>query len=60
MHVARKEEDESALKILTDKSSGNKPIETPRRRWEGNICMALKGISVNTMNWIDLTQYRDY
>ena len=37
VHVARMEEDRSALKILTGTSSGKRPLGRPRRRWEDNI-----------------------
>ena len=32
----------------------------PRSRLENNIRMHLKEIDLNTMNWIDSAQYRDY
>ena len=32
----------------------------PRRRWEDNIRMDLKEIGINTRNWVDLAQDRDY
>ena len=32
----------------------------PRCRWEDNIKMDLKGKGVNTRNWIDSAQERDY
>ena len=32
----------------------------PRRRGEGSIRMGLKEIGVNSRNWIDLAQDRDY
>ena len=55
-HVARMEESRSAFKILT---------ATPRKayhrlRWEDNIRMDLKEIDINTRNWVDLAQDRDY
>ena len=48
------EEDRSAFKILTGKPSGR-----PRCRWD-NIRMDLKEIGINTRNWVDLAQDRDY
>ena len=33
---------------------------TPRRRWEDNIRMNLKEIGINTRNWFDLIQDKDY
>ena len=54
------EEDGSALKILTDKPAGRRPLGKPGRRWEDNIRMDIKEIDVNTTNWIDLAQDIDY
>ena len=50
----------SAFKILTYKSKGKRRLGRPRCKWEDNIGMDLKGIIVNTRNWFDLTQDRDY
>ena len=33
-HVARMEEGTCAFKILTGTSTGKRPLERPRRRWE--------------------------
>ena len=46
----------SAFKILTGKPTFRKP----RRRWENNIRMDLKEIGINTRNWADWAQNRDY
>ena len=32
----------------------------PRRRWEDNIGMGLKEIDINTRNWVNSVQDRDY
>ena len=40
--------------------SRNRPLGRPRRRWEDNIRMNLKEICINTWNWVDLAQDRDY
>ena len=45
-HVARLEEDRSAFKILSGKLTGKRPLERPRRIWEGNIRMDLKRIGI--------------
>ena len=37
----------SALKILTDKSTGKRPLGRPRCRWEKNIRMNLEERSIN-------------
>ena len=41
--VDRMEEGRSAFKILTGKPTGKRPLGRPRRRWEDNIRMDLKG-----------------
>ena len=52
-HVARMEEGRSAFKILT----GKRPLGMPRRRWEDNIRMYLKGMGVS-MRVIGLIRLR--
>ena len=59
-HVARMEEGKSAFKILTDKSTGKRPLGRPRRRWEDNIRMDLEEIGINAGNWFDSSQDRNY
>ena len=54
------EEDRGAFKILTGKPKGKRPLGRPRRRLEDNIRMDLEKIGINTMNWVDSAQYRDY
>ena len=44
--------------ILTGKPTGKRPLG--RRRWENNIRMNLKEIGINTRNWVDSAQDRDY
>jgi hypothetical protein len=50
----------SALKILTDKPTGKRPLGSPRRRCEDYIRMELKEIGINTRNCVDSAQDRDY
>ena len=52
------EEGRSAFKILTVKPIGKSPLGRPRGRWEDNIRMDLKGIGINTRNWVDSAQDR--
>ena len=47
-YVARKEEDRSIIKILTDNSTGNVPLGGPSLEWNDNIIIDLKEIGVNT------------
>ena len=50
-HVDRMEEGKPARK---------RPLRRPRCRWEDNIRMDLKEIGVNTRNWVDSAQDREY
>ena len=53
------EEARSALKILTGTPAGKRPLERPWR-WMDNIRMNIKEIGINTRNWVDSAQDRDY
>ena len=53
-------EGRSAFKILTGKHIGNIHVGRPRLRWEDNIRMDLKGISINRRKLIHFAQGRDY
>ena len=46
--------------MLTGKPTGKGPLGRPRCRWEDNIRMDLKEISISTKNWVDLTQNNSY
>ena len=50
----------STFKILTGNSTGKRHLERARYRWEDNIRMDLKEIDINTKNWVELAQDRDY
>ena len=52
-------EGRSVFKILTGTPTGKRPLGRPRHRWE-NIRMDLKEIGINTRNWVDSAQGRDY
>ena len=58
--LARMEEGRSAFKILTGKPAVKRLSGRPRRRWEDNIRMDLEEICIDTGNWVDSTQDRDY
>jgi len=58
-HLARMKEGRSALKMLTGKPTGKRPLAKPRRRWEDNIKMVLQEISINAGKWVDSAQDRD-
>jgi hypothetical protein len=53
-------EDKSAFKILTEKLTGKRSLERPRRKWENNVRINFKEIFVYTRNWVDLAQDSDY
>ena len=53
-------EGRSAFNILTGRPTGKRLLGRSRRRWEDNIRMDLKEICVNTRNWVDSAQDRDY
>jgi len=59
-HVARMVEGRSFVFILTVKHTGKRPLGWPRRKWEYNLRMNLKEIGINTRNWLDSAQDRDY
>ena len=59
-NVARREEGRSASKNLTCKPTGKKSLGRTRCRWDANIRMDVKEIGINTRNWADLAQDRDY
>ena len=48
------------IKILTGTLTGNRSLGRPRCRWENNIGVDLKEIGINTRNWVNLAQDRDY
>ena len=49
---------EEGWNALTDKPTRMRPLERPRRMWDGNIRMLLKGIGISTGNWVDSAQDR--
>ena len=53
-------EGRSTFKIVTRKPTGKRHLGRPKHRWENNIRMDLKEISISTRNWVDWTQDRDY
>ena len=54
------EEERNALKILTAKPTGKKPLGRPRSRCEDNIRMYLEEIGTNAGNWVDSARDRNY
>ena len=54
------EKGRSDFQILTGKPTGKRPLGRPRRKWEDNIRMDLEGIGINSGNWVDSAQDRNY
>ena len=54
------EEVKGALKLLTDKPTGKRPLGKPRRRWEDNIRMDLEEIGIDAGNSVDSAHDRNY
>ena len=50
-HVAR---------ILIGKPTGKRLLGRSRHKWEDNIRIYFKETGIDTRNWVDLAQYRDY
>jgi len=46
-------------RVLVGKTEGNKPLGTPRHRWDDNIKMELQEVGFGGMDWIELAQDRD-
>ena len=42
------------------KPEGKRPLEIPRRRWEDNIKMDLQEVGCGVMDWIEMSQDRDW
>ena len=57
---ARVEEGRSAFKIVSGKPTGKRPLGRSRHRWDDNIRMDLEEIGINTGNWVDSAQDRNY
>ena len=45
---------------MTVKLKGKRPLGRPMCRWEENISKYLKEIDINTRNWVDSAEDRDY
>ena len=47
-------------KLLAGKPTERRPLGRPRRRGKDNIRMDLEEIGINTGNWVDSAQDRNY
>jgi hypothetical protein len=52
-------EETNVYRILMGKPEGKRPLGRPRRRWEDEIRMELRGIGWRSVDWIQLAQDRD-
>ena len=59
-YITRMEEDRSPFKVLTGKSTGKRLLGKSSHRSENNIKIYLKEIGINTRNWVDSAQDKDY
>jgi len=57
--VARIRGMRNAYKILVGKPEGKRSLVRPRRRWEDNIIMYLRGTGWEGVDWMHLAQDRD-
>ena len=46
-------------RVLVGKPERKRPLGRPKRRWEGNIKMALQEVGCGGMDWNDLAQDKD-
>jgi hypothetical protein len=51
-------EGRGVCRTLVGRPEGKRPLARPRRRWEDNIMMGLRGIGIDEANWIQLAQER--
>jgi hypothetical protein len=52
-------EKRNVYRVLVGKPEGKRPLGRPRRTWEDNIKMGLRGIGWSGMDWIHLAQDMD-
>jgi hypothetical protein len=55
-HVARVGDGRGVYRVLVCRPEGKRPLERPRRRWEGNIKKDLREVRFDVPNWIQLAQ----
>jgi hypothetical protein len=57
-HDACMEEGRGVYRVLVGRPEGKRPLGRPRCRWEDNIKLYLREITINGANWIQLAQDR--
>jgi hypothetical protein len=58
-HVANMGEERKVYSVLVGKPEGKRQLERQRRRWEDGIRMDLRETGWESVEWIQLAQYRD-
>jgi hypothetical protein len=53
-------EERKEYKVLVGKPEGKRPLGRPRRRWEDGIRMDLRETGLGDVDWIRLSQDRDW
>jgi hypothetical protein len=53
-------EERKVYKVLVGKLEGKRPLGRPRLRWEDGIRMDLREIGLGGVDWIRLSQDRDW
>jgi hypothetical protein len=56
--VARMGEGRGVYRVLVGRPDSKRPLGRPRRRWEDNIKLDLREISIDGAKWIQLAQDR--
>jgi len=59
-HMACMGEEKGVYRVLLGKPEGRRPLGRPRRRWVDNIRMDLQEVGCAYMDWIGLTQGREW
>ena len=57
--VARMGERRGVYRVLVGKPEGQRPLGSPRHRWEDNIKMDVQEVGCGGLNWIDQAQDRE-
>jgi len=58
-HVARMGEGRGVYRVLVGKPEERRLLGRPRRRWEENTRMDLRGVGCECVDWMELAQDRD-
>ena len=57
--MTRMQEGRGVHEVLVGKPGGKRPLGRPRRRWDGNIKMALEEVGRDCGDWMELVEDRD-